>query len=76
MARQGRKKLQLDEATIRRIRAALDAGAKRADVCKRFGFSDSVLVSYGLRADRPKPAKKTNSAYRGEGWKNFGVNAG
>lgn len=52
----GRKPLQLDEATIRRIRAALAAGAKRREVCKRFGFSDKMLVRYGFRVRGTKHA--------------------
>ena len=45
----GRKPLQLDEKTIARIRAALASGARRRDVCRRFGFSDKMLVRYGFR---------------------------
>ncbi len=52
----GRKPLQLDEKTKARIRAALVSGARRRDVCRRFGFSDRMLVRYGFRVKGAKHA--------------------
>lgn len=73
--RKGRKPLQLDEKTLARIVAALEAGANPKDLAPRFGVSAMTLIrvrkmlrEHGAMDAPAKPAPKKKSAAAVSPW--------
>jgi transposase-like protein len=66
----GRKPL-LDEKTISRIRAALEAGARCGDVARRFGITPPTLRRYINGTQREKK-RVVNSASPWRAWVHYG----